>query len=1291
MASAPTKTATRDFAEYLSLPESPDADYNFFRDRWTPGTCSWILHHDTFTKWMGDVGAKPRVLWVHGNAASGKSILSSFLINHLFELGVPCHYFFVRFMSQEKRGISMMLRSLACQLANSTPAYANKLQQLEAAGTEIKTADYRSIWQWLFKQALFQLSQPGKPLYLVIDGIDEADRPSSVIKLLADLHTTLLPIRIIMVSRNTHEISSGFQKLAKLVDMATITIEGNPMDFRAYIDHEMDLGGDAGYREHITTQLLERANGNFLWIHLAVQRINSCHTRPDVEKALIELPSGMEALYDRMAVSLEAASNASNRKLGQTILSWATCAQRLLNVAELGDALGNETGVLEIHRTIADLCGGFVIVDHEGRVAMIHETAREYLTRGREKERSLAIDIRSSNDMLLRRCIARLTDQPLRSQINQGKSPPLLEYATTAWPHHLGLSSALSNPGTLEVVANFLKGPHVLTWIYVAAKSRELRALAVASRYLADITAKLRRRRNNDESIASQQMVAIVEGWATDLAKILGKFGNNLRSQPDSIYKLIPPFCPEDSMIYRQFGRKESRALRVSGFTNSTWDDSLARFSLPPGAIASSIITAGGGRIALLSITRNTSQIIIYSSSTFEEQRRLSHSERVSSIQANKLGDMVVSYGHATTKVWDVATGDCVKTIENPRKRPAPHNIMFAEEQNTVVVCGADRCIRTCSVDDSSTQWTLQTQIDEERLRNTIVNFPMCSSFSPDGSMVAFGYRNHPLTVWELEPPMLLGQCYVRLNKTDMTFQERTWGEVFRVAWHPLSGEVFGLTQVGMLFRWDPHEEETDVTVQTGGNCLALNQDGSLVATGDGVGTIKIFATADFSKLHQLSSQDPVLYLSFSADSRQLYDIRGSHGNVWEPNALVRLADCPDHSSDTNSETESLSRGSLPSEHHLSRVDNVISLASQSFGPLYCYGTENGVATLGEVGRGKVCELARLISRMSIEHIAWGGDGKFVAFADQSGRLVIKSVARPDDRHDTWEASHTLDVHISPEDGNIISQLIFHPTSSKLFVATPVKVFSVEIESKTVTECLLELGSTSTLKVKWACHPTSPNILLGFGNTKVHVFSWDNLRQMEEYTYFPPRLGRSSTISILPSTAYARASSFQRDTERLGRLITNIDSPEVLLEISSETSSGQFESQYLLFDIEELQHGDVEHGIPRGLSYQTISPDIASRIREPLGILSGRRLVFLSVDRWICTWRLPTPGGEGVGPQGRSPSEIVRSTGMEQYYFLPGDWVTGRDTRLCAVTPGGTLLCPRNGGVVTVQAARIGK
>ncbi len=78
--------------------------------------------------------------------------------------------------------------------------------------------------------------------------------------------------------------------------------------------------------------------------------------------------------------------------------------------------------------------------------------------------------------------------------------------------------------------------------------------------------------------------------------------------------------------MYQQFGKRESRALHVSGCTTSTWDDCLARFSLNQGVMASSVVAAGS-RIAILTIIKTTSQVILYSAATFEEQRRITHPE----------------------------------------------------------------------------------------------------------------------------------------------------------------------------------------------------------------------------------------------------------------------------------------------------------------------------------------------------------------------------------------------------------------------------------------------------------------------------------------------------------------------------------------------------------------------------------------------------------------------------------------------------------------------------------------
>jgi len=1153
---------------------------------------------------------------------------------------------------------------------------------LEAAATDLKTADAWNIWQWLYKQALFQLNIPER-LFLVVDGVDEAENPGSIIRFLADLHLTRLPLRVLLVSRKTHEISSGFQRLAKQVDVETIRAEGNQNDIRSYIDNEMDIAGDGCYRDEVTSQLLHRAQGNFLWIHLAVQKINTCHTKLAVDNALQDLPSGMTALYDRMATTVRMQPTVGDRRLGLSILGWATCARRVLTVSELGDALDNG-GLLEIQRTIGDLCGGFVVVDMEGKVSMIHETAREYLTREDQKDRPVVIEPRTTNDTLFLRCIRRLTANSLRSLISRNQPPALLDYAVETWFIHLSQGS-ISESNILDAAIKFLQSPHVLNWIFAVASKKELRVLVVASRYLADVALKLRRL--GDNSFPHAQNIDTFERWATDLTKIVGKFGRNLVQRPDSIFKLIPPFCPASSIVFQQFGHREARALHVSGFTNSVWDDCLAQFPLEQGMVASAIIPAGS-RIVILANIKNTSSIIFYDAATFEEQRRLSHPERVLSIEVSKLGDLLVSYGYQTTRVWDTDSGKCIKVARNPLKRPRPHTLTFSEDSRKVILGSEDRCIRSLSLDDDgSSEWELRSSIEEESLDGTTVRFPICSALSPDGSMIAYGYRAHPVTVWELEPLMLLGQCNMLLDETDMTVQESTWGEVYKLAWHPFHGEVFGLTQVGLLFKWDPYEEDASVKTHAGANSLTISKDGSLVATGDGVGALKVFQSSDLTLLYQLSTRDPVTYLSFSADSRRLYDIRGTYGNVWEPNTLIRLAEkseYPEHNSDAASETESLAKVSIFAENHFLRVDSVISLSGQAVNPLYSYGTEDGVAALCEVGKGKIRDLERQQSFMSMEHMTWSDDGRYIAFSDLSGKVFVKQVSRSRESRQNWELTQGFDLSIPSHRGHI-KKLLFHPASRLILVVTSRSLNMIDISDQ---QLALSVPFESAAAVEWICHPTLSNYFLGFSIGNIQTFMWQDLKSMVTYTYsLPPQISSSSDDVV------------DADQCVLGRLTSSSESPYVLLEVSFPADSGKMEDQYALFQVSDIELSpEAEKSAPsdgKEIPCSTLPSEIASTIREPLAFISRRRLVFLDIDRWICSWTLPLPPSSAASTVGNRTGRVglpgPRSGAVEQYYFLPGDWVTAHESQLCRITPDGTLLCPRNGDVVAVQCSKLRK
>lgn len=414
-----------------------------------------------------------------------------------------------------------------------------------------------------------------------------------------------------------------------------------------------------------------------------VDKLNLCHTQADVEHALQELPVGMEALYDRMASSIAQNPSSSDRVLALNILQCATSSLRVLTVADLSQALYEDTSkMLDFERTVVDVCSGFVVIDDGGNVAMIHQTAREYLLSG--DERPFVVERSAAHKHMFLSCMRRLMVPGLRGKIDRKERLEFLEYASIFWPAHLS-STPLDCMEVAESLHKFLTGQWVLTWIHVLAASKRLHVLIHASKHLSRYCAK----RDDFYALRNPNEKELVENWAIDLMKVVGKFGTNLRRNPESIYKLIPPFCPQNSSIFQQFGRTEAHSLRVSGLSNKNWDDSLARLSLGFGTFASSI-AAAGARIAILAQAGN---VYVYDSSVFEELTTspIKHDERVYRMELNSTGTLLATYGYRTTKIWEIFTGKCKITVNNIESKPRPLTMLLANDNSKLLVGSDDR------------------------------------------------------------------------------------------------------------------------------------------------------------------------------------------------------------------------------------------------------------------------------------------------------------------------------------------------------------------------------------------------------------------------------------------------------------------------------------------------------------------------------------------------------------------------------------------------------------------------
>lgn len=233
------------------------------------------------------------MLWLHGPPASGKSVLSSFIIDYLSSLDISCSFFFFRFGDQTKRSPNALLRSLAYQLAAQLPGLNRKLQDLHDDGLRLEKKDARTIWNKVYVEGLFKM-ELRDPLYWVIDALDESEAPHTLLEILSSVSKAAIPIHLLLISRWTEHLSSSFDRTEQWPNIQTHSIEAQESDIHTFVRKELHyLRGDAAFKQRVLEGIRQRASGNFLWVSLAMKEIRKCHTEKAIEAALSEIPSGM--------------------------------------------------------------------------------------------------------------------------------------------------------------------------------------------------------------------------------------------------------------------------------------------------------------------------------------------------------------------------------------------------------------------------------------------------------------------------------------------------------------------------------------------------------------------------------------------------------------------------------------------------------------------------------------------------------------------------------------------------------------------------------------------------------------------------------------------------------------------------------------------------------------------------------------------------------------------------------------------------------------------------------------
>ena len=142
--------------------------YDFSASR-TRGTCSWIIEKEHFQSWRD--GSESQIYWLTARPGTGKSVVSSYVVERLKDSSLSCSYYFFRSDDRLKSSIALLLRTLAWQMALADPRVYSILLGICQKTTQLSSMEYRIVWRKLFVDGIFQ-AKFLCPQYWIIDAVD---------------------------------------------------------------------------------------------------------------------------------------------------------------------------------------------------------------------------------------------------------------------------------------------------------------------------------------------------------------------------------------------------------------------------------------------------------------------------------------------------------------------------------------------------------------------------------------------------------------------------------------------------------------------------------------------------------------------------------------------------------------------------------------------------------------------------------------------------------------------------------------------------------------------------------------------------------------------------------------------------------------------------------------------------------------------------------------------------------------------------------------------------------------
>ncbi len=1198
------------------------------------GSCEWFAAKKEFEEWRVSGSSAPSVMWLSGNPASGKSVLAGYVVDYLAKQNLGCSYFFFKQDVETKSSVSDCLRSLAYQMALFNVEVRTKLLTIQADGVSFEKGDERSVWRKLFLDGVFQ-AKFIKSNYWVIDALDECNKVRSFFSTVASIgdHTTL---RIFITSRKTQEIEQAFSHLDHNIRHVEIVVSDTADDIKLFIADRMDRlpVEDDESRANLTNRILEKSDGSFLWVRLVVEELEHTWSEEAIEEVLNDVPANMNLFYMRTLEKISKASRAT--KLAKAVLTWTVCALRPLTLSEMQCALKidvNET-VLSLDRSVSSICGQLVFVDQQSRIQMVHQTARDFLLReGLNSE--FAISRADGHARLAVKCLEFLSGDGFKSQRAQkktlaikprpAKDSALVDYACTFFSDHLYRASSLQLE-PWDALYDFLSR-NVLPWIEYLANTGDLYYI---TRTAMNFKAYLARRAKYFPPIGHQFQT--VEAWSVDLIRVSARFRTSLLTAPSSIYWLIPPMCPSESIISRRF-TSPNRGLAVKGAIAKTWDDCLTRISYRD---SQATATDYGDRFFAVGLS--TGEILVYYSVSGQVSHILEHHERVKILEFGGQDKLLASSGLRKIHIWDLSTGHQIWAFGTLCQILA---LAFASENEFLLAATQGDYVTCWSLSDGREKARIPWHdgIREERSKVRQRQPPTHASFSPDRKLLAVSYRGRSILLFDLESQVFFGECG----------RSSGLGTANCVTNYPIAAMTFRPScEVGFLIVSYGDGELTIYNPWTivlrhrvpnvNAHTLACSPNGRTLVTGSSFGTLQVFdfdgaAGEILTPIYRIEAhEEGIKSLAFSNDSLRFIDIRGSQCRVWEPEVLVRK--------DWEDSNPSVISGPVPMVPTSVKIvegeveAEITAMICHADGNVVFCGKLDGSIAVHLTQDGKQsCVLYKHATNIAITSIAWGQQESILASVDESSRIIVRRILTA---QAGWSAP---DILVDQRCADSVRTLLLNPANDRLLVSGKEfdELWTIQGQEVASKKFVPQKGR------RVITHPLQPAAFISLEPDVAHIFNWADFKELTDSE--GTKLNRSSEAIVRSSKV---------DISYHGSSIL-----AELVKIRGDQPSTKLECwQTLDFEADSKSITPLP-------GFEMLGPCI-----EYVIAVNGTLLFFLDTDLWVCSLDM---------------KDFPTTSEAKRHFFIATDWLSNSGDIIFDHTSKNEFIFVTNNGLVVIK------